>query len=232
MKSVMKVMNKRALMNTRALATRLKSLSGAVVVSLVVAAVAHPAKSAKTVNIQKPKASPKATVDLFATGKEIFRLQDRTGSTPAFKILHATPAKRALGLAIATTLNSSGQLQSPIPAEKPIELRLERITFAPMAGHSDQLAVTIRVSGNDVALGEAVSRTRLLSGQQISLNLPQSEQDVSLFSVRSNGRLKMSLDTRARELLIDEARAQIHFESPLAGSDSESIYFSGKGIRL
>jgi hypothetical protein len=219
-------------MNKRTRGNRLKSFSGAVVVSLVLSAIAHPAKSAKTVNIQKPKASPKATAELFATGKENFRLQDRSGKTPIFKVLHATPAKRALGVALATTLNSSGQLQQPIPPDQPIELKLERITFAPMPARPDQLVVTLKISGNDVELGEAVSRTRLLSGEPVSLKLPESVQDVSLFSVRSSGRLKMSLDNRAKELLIDEARAQLHFESPLVGSDYESIHFAGKGVRL
>lgn len=173
-----------------------------------------------------------ATGALFANGaSETFKLQDKNGKTPEFRILDGGGSEQALALGVIATLNAQAEVQPKLPMQNHVDLKLQSLKFEPLSKTSKELAMMIKLSGYEIEFKETVNRAKFESGANIEINFPQKEKQLAMFNVESSGKLKMKFDPKTQTLLLSDVQAKMKYESPLGDNGQETIQFTGKGIR-
>jgi hypothetical protein len=167
---------------------------------------------------------------LFAKGTESFKIENTKGQTPTFRVLSDSMTKQALAMATISMLNAQEDVQPKIPLNSYIDLKFQTLTLTPQKGRD--LQVTLKLSGYSVDLDQMINKEALLQGKEIEVVYPKTSKDVAVYTVESNGRLKMHLDKASQVLILENVEAKMTFESPLGDDGSEKIQFSGKAKRI
>ena len=162
---------------------------------------------------------------------ETFIVHDAAGRVPTFRVLKDTPSDRTLAIAVLTTLNLQPEVQPKLPLTDYIDLKIEAMTLAPVAGSNTDLTLTVKVSGHEMELPKKVNKTDFLSGKPIELNFPKEERQVAVFDVNSNGKLRFKLLPGHNEIQIDEAVGHVKYDSSFLGSGDETVKFTGTATR-
>lgn len=176
-------------------------------------------------------APSKGTLPLFSLGAESFRVQDAKGKTPQFRILDDSASEKALALGIIATLNASG-VKPQIPVSDYIDLKVERLTLEPASrANPDEIVVALRLSGYELPLSKTISKKKFLSGELVEIDFPPTTKTVTVYDVESYGKLRMRWQSATQSIAIETAQATMDFESQFGSTGSETIKFSGKGLR-
>ncbi len=170
---------------------------------------------------------------MFSKGVEIFRIEISKGKTPQFRVLDDNATDKALALATIAFINSHQEVQPKVPMRDYIDLKIEtlKLKVASDVKHGGDLDLTLKLSGYELELDRTVKKDKFLSGQTIEINYPSRTREVAMFTVNSSGSLRMRLDTKTNELILQNVHAKMDYDSQFGGSGWEDIRFSGKGIR-
>jgi len=168
---------------------------------------------------------------LFHNGAEVFKIQNNAGKTPQFRVLDDTPTEKALALGVITALNTQADVQPKIPMTDYIDLKFESMKLIPSKKQAKDILLSIRLSGYELELEKIISRVDFLAGKLIEIPFPTGKRQVAVFDVSSRGSLKMRLDPKTNVIILENVAADMDFEAPVMGGGSESVRFSGKGIR-
>lgn len=205
----------------------MKSLS-AVWVFAVFSSVAFGAAPVTTPsNSEAGKSSPNP---LFAKGIENFKIQDKSGKTPQFRVLDDGLSEQALALGIIAALNAQETVQPKIPVREFIDLKFESMKVEPLS--EKELAISLKLSGYEMWIEKTIDKVKFLLGETIEIKVPESEKQIAMYNVTSSGKVKMRLNKMSNEIIFDDVSAKMNFTTPLGDDGSESVKFSGKGIRL
>lgn len=168
--------------------------------------------------------------DLFAKGRETFQIKNQKGQTPTFRVLHDTMTKQALAMAAIGLLNAQDEVQPKLPLNRYVDLKFQTLTLVPEG--KDRLRVKLKLTGYTVDLDQTIAKQDLLSGKPIDIRYPKTESEVALYTVESNGALRLHLDKATQTLVLENVEAKMNFDSPLGDSGSESIRFTGTAKRV
>lgn len=168
--------------------------------------------------------------ELFAKGPETFQIQNQKGQTPTFRVLSDTMTKQALAMAAIGMINAQDEVQPKLPLTQYLDLKFQTVTLTPEG--ADKLRMKLKLSGYPVDLEQTISKKELLSGQPIEVRYPRTESDVAMYSVESQGHLRLRLDRARQTLMLENVEAKMSFDSPLGDSGSEAIKFSGTAKRI
>ncbi len=169
--------------------------------------------------------------ELFAQGAESFVLENNVGGPLKKQLLVDTPTKQAVAAALVQYLNSKPETKPKVPVQQGIPVHFEKLTFIP-EGKTDLLLVA-RVSGHDFEISQKIDRQEFLAGKSVALKFNPLQKDLSPFMLKfRGGQFHLRLDPQKKELLIEDGTAELDFEIPFAGEESESLKFSGRGKRL
>ena len=197
--------------------------------SLVLFSAFALASASQAATAAKPATS--GSVPLFSKGQERFILKDAKGKTPEFRVLDGGGTEQALALAVIGILNAQPQVEPKIPARDYVDLKVQELKFEPESKTSRQLLMTLKLSGYDVEFIERVDRKKFESGAPIEIRFPQKSKTVAMFHIESSGLLKMKYDPKTGDLILNDVRAKLDYDSPLGDSGKEAIQFQGRGLR-
>jgi hypothetical protein len=168
--------------------------------------------------------------ELFEKGRETFQIQNQKGQTPTFRVLQSSMTKQALAMAAIGLLNAQDEVQPKLPMTQYVDLKFQTLTLVPEG--KDTLRMKLKLTGYTLDLDKTISRKELLSGKVINIQYPRTESEVAMYTVASNGALKLRLDKATQTLILENVEAKMNFDSPLGDSGTESIRFAGIAKRV
>ncbi len=177
------------------------------------------------VSLTSLSAEPKP---LFHSGSESFFLIDTKSKHPTFRVLGSTTTKQSIALAI----NSQDSIASKkSPLDRYVELKFEKVTLQPQKNQPDKIDLHAQISGHEYKLDQPLSRASLISGRTLDIKIPAQKSELPLFTVISKGSFKIRFDRKQNVLWIDQANAEVSFDSSIMPEAPEKIQFKAKGLR-
>jgi hypothetical protein len=167
---------------------------------------------------------------LFSKGSETFKIENQKGQTPTFRVLSDSMTKQALAMATIGMLNAQDEVKPKIPLNSYIDLKFQSLTLEPAT--KKDLRMSVKLSGYTVDLDQTINKQDLLSGKVIEVQYPKTQKDVAMYSVESNGKLKLHLEKATQNLILENVEAKMNFESPMGDDGSETVKFSGTAKRV
>ena len=160
-----------------------------------------------------------------------FLLKTKAGQPLHFRTLSSTPTKQALAMAIETVLNADADFKPKLPVQSQIDVIIETVTFE--SEKAGKLSVMVRISGHEADVPKTVNRDDFLAGHVIDVVLDPEDESVGPFEVQFlGGHSRFHYNKAKSELVVEETKGKVHFDSPLGTEGDETIEFSAIGTLI
>lgn len=160
---------------------------------------------------------------LFYKGEEIFKIVDEHNKTPKFRILNSSPTKKTFALAVNSVLN--------LGVHEYVDIELQKFILRPVAESSNLVAMFLMASGKEYKVEPNLKKADLRDEKYIDVKVPTETSNVAVFNVTSRGTFTLKYVAKDEVLLIQNAKVHFEIDSPLSGSETEQVQFSGRGLR-
>ena len=169
---------------------------------------------------------------LFSAGTaERFRIVDAKGEAPRFRLLEGSARKRAMAFAINAALRASANGDKAAASSNYVDARIEELLIRPDRSNSNKLRLVLRVSGQGFDIDETIDRKAFVEGRKIALQIRRQTEEAPPITVETSGHLSLRWDEAQNSIEIARGQADFTLSAPLTDDTTESIDFSGRGLR-